>query len=119
MVDISTLKDSGRALWDGVQECRKVTKAHESLLLNACRIADRLDSLTEAIASASLTVENDRGDRVANPLMTEHRMQVSALTQVLRTLGVTSLEETSTGSVQVEDVLAKAREERLKRQAGA
>jgi diphthamide synthase (EF-2-diphthine--ammonia ligase) len=78
-----------------------------------------LDALAEAIALASLTVVNDRGDTVANPLLTEHRMQASTLTQLLRTLGVTSLEEISSGGVEVEDVLAKARAERLKRQAGA
>lgn len=116
--EVNGLGDSGRALWDGVQDSRKVTKAHESLLLNACRIADRLDELAYAIADSSLTVENDRGDRVANPLLTEHRMQVSTLTQVLRTLGVTSLDEVSSGGLNVEDVLAKAREERQRRIAG-
>lgn len=114
MVDISTLEGSGRALWDGVKDCRKIEPPFEALLFNACRIADNLDKLAGEIGVSSLTVENSRGDEVANPLLTEHRQQLLALRQVLASLGIDKLDRSSSGKASIADRLA---EQRAKRQA--
>lgn len=112
MADLSTLNESGRELWDGVKAERRITDAHESLLFNACRIADNLDKLADQIGVSSLTVTNSRGDEVANPLLTEHRQQLLALRQVLSSLGVEKLEKSTTGKVPIADRMAEQRKKR-------
>lgn len=100
------LKASGRALWDGVAAVRDVRPEYVSLLLNACRIADRLDDLSAG--DMPLTVENARGDEVANPVFTEHRQQLSTLKAVLASLGVDKLPVAEVEEVPFEERLAQA-----------
>lgn len=101
------LKASGRALWDGVAAVRDIRPEYVSLLLNACRIADRLDELSAG--DLPLTVENARGDEVANPVFTEHRQQLSTLRTVLASLGVDKLPAIEVEEVPFEERLAAAR----------
>lgn len=108
-----SLKSSGRALWDAVNASRDVSVEYVSLLLNACRIADRLDDLSIEMMTNSLVVENSRGDEIANPLISEHRMQLQTLRTVLASLGVDKLPAKADDGPSFEERLAEARRARL------
>lgn len=82
------LGKSGRKLWRSVQEMAEMETHEELLLLEACRTADRLDSLADAAQSAPLTVTNHKGDEVANPLMVESRQQSIVLARLIAALRI-------------------------------
>ncbi|AXQ64383.1 terminase small subunit [Gordonia phage Neville] len=109
MFDVESLGIAGKELWTGVHAIRKVTPAYEALLFNACRIADRLDELTNEMSMSALTVENAKGDEIANPLMTEHRQQLLALRQVLHGLGIQKLETETTKRKPLAEQIAEAK----------
>lgn len=110
------LKDAGNALWCGVSAGRTLNAANMVLLLNACRIADRLDELTETIDG--LTTENHRGDTIINPLIAEHRQQFATLNSILQRMGLGELQKVAASKATVEDQMAAKRAERAKRDAG-
>lgn len=110
MYDVNELGESGKALWEGVHAIRKVTPAFESMLFNACRITDRLDTLTAAMAEDTLTVRNSKGDEIANPLMTEHRQQLLALRQILHSLGIQKLDTQQTSKKSIAEQIAEAKQ---------
>lgn len=56
------------------------------MLIEACRVADRLDALAEAQAGAALTTTNARGDVVASPYLVEARQQQIVLARLLAAL---------------------------------
>lgn len=112
------LGEGGSALWRGLADGRTFDAPTATLVLNACRVADRLDELTAAIGG-ELTVINDRGDEVANPLITEHRQQLAVLRQVLTTLGVGKLAAVGNGRPNIVDVLAAKRREREEKAASS
>src|SRR5699024_7507635 len=84
------LSERGKRLWADLTKGRELDAAQSALLLNMCRLADRLDDLSGAVGD-ELTVVNDKGDTVANPILTEHRQQLLAFLQVAKTLGVEKL----------------------------
>ena len=83
MSEMDDFGPSGVELWQSVHEVSLVPARAKSLLVNACRIADRLDDMFDAMRVEPLTVMSAKGERIANPLMTEHRMQTLALRQLL------------------------------------
>lgn len=87
------LHEAGIRLWDGIAASRSIDATTYALVLNACRIADRLDEMAES--TGSLTSENDKGDVVANPLIVESRQQAMALRQLLSSLGIGELDHNS------------------------
>ena len=110
-----SLGESGQALWDAVHSSRQVGPEHKSMLLNACRIADRLDAIAEDLAESPLTktLYDKRGDainEVANPLLSEHRMQLGALNSVLKQLGIERLSEAQDSGLTFAEKLAAAGE---------
>ena len=111
MADSPDLGARGLTLWDEVSEGRDLDGASAVLLLNACRIADRLDELTGEIGSR-LTVTNDKGDEVASPLLTEHRQQLMTLNQILKSLGVGRLPERAAKEASFLDDLQRRRRDR-------
>lgn len=113
-MSVDGLGAAGRGLWDAVHSCRAVGAEHELLLLNACRIADNLERISEELASSGLRSRNSRGDEIANPLLVEHRQQLATFRQVLAALGVDKLQVVSSGP-SLQDQLAAAREARLKK----
>jgi hypothetical protein len=60
---------------------------HEQLLLvEACRVADRLQRLADESDGAPLTTQNFKGDDVANPLLVEARQQSLVFARLLASL---------------------------------
>ena len=113
----SGLKESGEALWEDTVNGRQLSAAHKALLLNACRIADRLDDIAEELEDAPLTVTlyDKRGEpinEVAQPLLGEHRQQFATMSQILSRLGVGELPKTNAGKKSLKDQLAEQREKR-------
>lgn len=101
---------AGIDLWLSVSSGRQLDAASRVLLLNACRIADRLDALDSEIDGRLLSF-NQRGDEVINPLISEHRQQYSTLAGILSRMGLGELPRPSAGDSKW-DELAKRRAER-------
>lgn len=116
------LGEAGLALWEALQATRNVTPAHVPLVLNACRIADNLERISDELAETGLTVklydkQGNEINEVANPRLIEHRMQLNTLRQSLGSLGVDGLEVVTEAGKSFKDQLAEAREKRLAREA--
>lgn len=105
------LGETGTRLWERLTTGRDYDPGAEVLITNAARVADRLDELTEQIGGR-LTVINDKGDELANPLITEHRQQLAVLRMVLTTLGVGKLSMPKAAGKSLTDQLAERRAER-------
>jgi hypothetical protein len=80
------LGTQGRALWSSVTADYDLEQHEVALLTAACRTADRLEDIAEALAGASLTVKNTRGDEIAHPLLVEQRQQGISLSRLLASL---------------------------------
>ena len=87
------LRERGTRLWKETTDVLDL-EAHEELtLLEACRTADRLDALADALEDAPLTVTNARGDEVAQPLMVEARQQSIVLARLIAALRIPDAED--------------------------
>lgn len=106
---------SGAALLAALTEGRTVSAAHMVLVENAARIADRLDQIEREIPGIGLTTTNHLGTESINPLVSEQRQQLSALSGLLAKLGVSELPKVSSGEKSIRDLLA---ERRAAREAG-
>lgn len=104
----SGLGPSGRELYAALVEGRQVSSAHLVLVLNAARLADKCDELSEAVGGR-LTTINSQGTETINPLISELRMVTSALAQVLAKLGVGELPKVRSGDKSIRDQLAERR----------
>ena len=107
------LEVSGRELWLSVCAGRELDAASRALLLNACRVVDRLDALDSEIGGRLLS-ENHRGDEVINPLISEHRQQYATLAGILSKMGLGALPRPQSGDSKWDELAAKraAREAR-------
>lgn len=110
------LSESGEDLWRGVTGDRKLSAPARVLLLNACRIADRCDELVNEIGFR-LTMENDRGDTVINPLISEHRQQYATLASILGKMGLAELPAVRSGPSVMDQLAAKRAEREAKLRA--
>lgn len=111
------LGDAGRQLWADIHAAREVPKHLSPLVLNVCRIQDRLNSVVDELEHAGLTMTlvNKNGDEtgvVANPLLVELRMQSATFSQLMARLGLDKLKESASGKPSIADELRKAREAR-------
>lgn len=111
------LGTAGKALWDEVTNGRTLSTAHKTLLVNACRIADRLDEIDKEIPRAGLTVVNHQGTESVNPLIPEQRMQLAQLSAILTRMGFKELPRAG-DQVSVADRLAEQRAKREQRASG-
>lgn len=108
---MDSLGEAGTELWNDVCGERKLSSAHQQLLLNICRIADRLNALDDELAGRPLVVENHQGTEMPNPLLTEHRMQLATMSQLMHRLGIGELPKAKQKNT-VKDQMAAKRAER-------
>ncbi|MEE6286582.1 terminase [Georgenia sp. MJ173] len=80
------LGTAGRRLWRSILDDYELETHEQLTLLEACRIADRLQDLTDAQAGAELTTTNSRGDTVASPYLVEARQQQVVFLRTLASL---------------------------------
>jgi hypothetical protein len=84
----SGLGRSGRALWRDLQ-AEFGFAAHElAILMQVCRIVDRLDAIEAELSGATLTVEGSTGQPKAHPLLAEWRAQARVLESLSRALSI-------------------------------
>lgn len=118
------LRRGGRALWDSVRGQYELDPTGEVLLLEACRLKDRLDKFTAALASNStlwfeLKEPEELKDGtvqmqvVVNSMVSEARQAQAALGQTLGKIGVLQQAEKKSSGVSMADQLRRKREERL------
>lgn len=121
------LWSGGRALWDSVRANYDLDPTAEVLLLEACRLKDRLDKFTAALSSSStLWFELKEPEElmdgtvqmqvVVNSMVSEARQAQAALGQTLNKIGVLQQAERRSEGVSMMDQLKLKREER--RRAG-
>jgi hypothetical protein len=87
------LLTAGKSLWKSVVDEYELDTHESLLLLQACRTADRLDSMATELATSPLTLTNFKGDEVAHPLLTESRQQSLTLSRLLASLRLPSGDE--------------------------
>lgn len=118
------LRRGGRDLWDSVRENYDLDPTSEVLLLEACRLKDRLDKFTAALASNStlwfeLKEPEELKDGtvqmqvVVNSMVSEARQAQAALGQTLNKIGVLQQAEKRGSGVSMTDQLQQRREARL------
>lgn len=76
------LRKSGRALWAAVNEHLDLDRHEAQLLLEACRLADRLDLLDGVLRKNGLVL----ADGAMNPALGEARAQQITLTRLIASL---------------------------------
>lgn len=77
---------SGRRLWRTVVERYELRPDEARLLGDACREADIIERLEEALADAPLIVKGSMGQLVASPLVSEVRQHRAVLAGLLKAL---------------------------------
>lgn len=79
----------GRDLWRWLMEFEPET--HELVLvLEACRIADRLDKLAAVLAKDGLMTTNAKDEPIVHPALVEARQQTATLNRTLASLRIPS-----------------------------
>lgn len=90
---MTDLGEAGEALRVAIEAAYVVDMTNETLVMQACRIADQAERVNDALRDGSpLMVENHRGDLVASPLVVELRNLASTLKQLFAALGISKLE---------------------------
>ncbi|GAA2185031.1 hypothetical protein GCM10009785_35170 [Brooklawnia cerclae] len=80
------LGTSGKKLWHSIADQFEIEEHEALLLVEACRVADRLDALAAAQRDAPLTVTSAKGDEVASPYLVEARQQAIVLSRLIASL---------------------------------
>jgi hypothetical protein len=76
------LKSAGRAMWAGILTHLALDRHEELLLLEACRVADRLEALDAEIAKRGAVLRNGR----PSPALVEARQQQITLARLVVSL---------------------------------
>jgi hypothetical protein len=79
------LGDSGRALWDELLSSFEFDAQDVALVLEACRVKDRLEALDAVVRADGVTVESPQGVK-AHPALVEARQQEITLTRIIASL---------------------------------
>jgi hypothetical protein len=84
----SGLGKAGRALWREIN-AEFGLAAHESaILVQCCRVLDRLDAIEAELSGVALTVTGSTGQPKAHPLLAEWRAQARVLESLSRALSI-------------------------------
>jgi hypothetical protein len=76
------LRKSGKAIWAAIVASLGLDPQEEHLLLEACRVADRLDGLDAVLRREGLTLPDSR----PHPALVESRQQEITLTRLIASL---------------------------------
>ena len=75
----SGLSASGRALWREINRDYGLAAHETAILVQCCRVVDRLDAIEGELSGAELTVTGSTGQPRAHPLLAEQRAQMRVL----------------------------------------
>jgi hypothetical protein len=84
----SGLGKAGKALWHDVNAQFGLAPHESAILVQVCRVADRLDVIEAQLAGAPLTVPGSTGQPKAHPLLAEWRAQARVLESLSRALSI-------------------------------
>jgi len=87
------LGPAGRKLWKSICRDYELRPDELTVLESACREADLIQRLEEALKDAPLVVKGSMGQEVASPLVTEIRLHRSTQASLLKQLKIPDLEE--------------------------
>lgn len=79
------LGDAGRALWDALADSFDFETQEAALLVEACRVKDRLDALDSVVRDQGVTVTSPQGVK-AHPALVEARQQQITLSRLIASL---------------------------------
>ena len=88
----------GRTFWRQIATDFELSDAESHLLVEACRVLDRLDVLDGLVAADGAMVTGSQGQQVLNPAFAEARQQAVVLHRLLSALDLPDDGE-GTGSV--------------------
>lgn len=80
------LQGRGARLWRSLHEVLEFSPAESVIVLEACRVVNRIDALDEAIAENGTMVSGSAGQLVVNPAIGEQRQQQAGLARLLTQL---------------------------------
>jgi hypothetical protein len=80
-------------LWESVTKDYGIEEHERLLLIEAARVADRLDAIAIELVGAPLTTVNFKGDPCANPLLIEARQQAIVFARLCASLRLPSGDE--------------------------
>lgn len=107
----SGLGPSGRALWKKVHTAAALRDDEVRVLYDACRSADEVDVMTEALAAApSVVVLGSAGQQRAHPLIAEVRAHRLLLARLLAQLALPDDDSSDAAARQTGQRSQKARE---------
>lgn len=84
----SGLGPSGRALWRDIHRDYGLAPHETAILVQCCRVADRLDAIEQELTGADLVVTGSTGQPKAHPLLAEQRAQMRVLESLSRALSI-------------------------------
>lgn len=84
----SGLGASGRALWREINRDYGLAAHEAAVLVQCCRVVDRLDQIEAELSGVPLTVEGSTGQPKAHPLLQEQRAQMRVLESLSRALSI-------------------------------
>ena len=84
----SGLGKAGRALWRDITAEYGMAPHELAILVQCCRVVDRLDAIEAELSGATLTVEGSTGQPKAHPLLAEQRAQMRVLESLSRALSI-------------------------------
>lgn len=82
------LRTHGKALWTSIIPTFELRPDEMRILLDACREADLIGRLHDALETAPLTVKGSMGQEVASPLVSEIRQHRAVLAGLLSKLKI-------------------------------
>ena len=80
------LGEAGRALWREVNREFGLAPHERAILVQCCRVVDRLDAIETELTGVELTVLGSTGQPKAHPLLAEWRAQARVLESLSRAL---------------------------------
>jgi hypothetical protein len=78
------LRKGGQALWTAITEAVGLDERDAALLLEACRVRDRLDAIDRRLRRTGLALPDGR----PNPLLAEARQQQQTLARLIVAMGL-------------------------------
>src|SRR5215469_6021157 len=84
----SGLQAAGRRLWREANASYEFAAHESAILVQCCRVVDRLDAIQDELTGAPLTDEGSTGQPKANPLLAESRAQARLLESLSRALSI-------------------------------
>lgn len=84
----SKLGPAGKALWSSIVPTYDLRPDEYRILADACREADLIERLHEALATADLVTRGSMGQEVASPFVSEIRQHRTVLANLLKTLKI-------------------------------